>query len=157
MFSNCGAGEDSWESLGQQDQPSQSQRKSTPNIHWKDWCWSWSSNILATWCEESTHWKIFWCWKDWKQEEKGVTEDEIIGWYHWLNGLEFEKTLGNGEGQESLACCNPWGPRVGHDWVTEQQQSMGRTVAEAEALILWPPDMKSWLNGKDPNPGKDWR
>ena len=119
--------------------------------------WSWSSNILATWCEESTHWKIFWCWKDWKQEEKGVTEDEIIGWYHWLNGLEFEKTLGNGEGQESLACCNPWGPRVGHDWVTEQQQSMGRTVAEAEALILWPPDMKSWLNGKDPNPGKDWR
>ena len=51
MLSNCGAGEDSWDSPGQQgDQTSQFQRKSTLNIHWKDWCWSWSSNTLATWC-----------------------------------------------------------------------------------------------------------
>ena len=58
MLSNCGAGEDSWESLGLQgDQTSQPWRKSTPNIHWKDWCWSWSTNILATWCEEPTQWK----------------------------------------------------------------------------------------------------
>ena len=54
----CGAREDSRESLGLQgDQSSQSQRKSTLNIHWKDWCWSWNSNILATHWEEPTHWK----------------------------------------------------------------------------------------------------
>ena len=47
--------------------------------------------------------------KDWGQEEKGMAEDEMVGWYHWLNGHEFEKTPGDSEGQESLACCNPWG------------------------------------------------
>ena len=38
-------------------------RKSVLNIHWKDWCWSWNSNTLATWCEELTHWKRQWCWE----------------------------------------------------------------------------------------------
>ena len=53
MLLNYGAGEDSWESLGlQADQITQSQRKSTLNIHWKYCCWSWSSNILTTWWEE---------------------------------------------------------------------------------------------------------
>ena len=61
--------------------------------------------------------------KDWRQEEKGMTEDETFGWHHWLSGLEFEQTLGDSEGQESLACCSPWGRRVGHDWAIEQQQS----------------------------------
>ena len=59
--------------------------------------------------------------KDWKQE-KGMSEDEMIGWHHQLNAHEFEQTLGNGEGLGSLACCSPWGRRVGHNWVTEQQQ-----------------------------------
>ena len=50
--------EDSWESLRLQGDPtSQSYRKSALNIHWKDWCWSWSSNTLVTWCKEPTHWK----------------------------------------------------------------------------------------------------
>ena len=44
-----------------------------------------------------------------RQEEKGTTEDEVVGWYHWLNGHEFEQTLGDVEGQGSLACCGPWG------------------------------------------------
>ena len=58
MPSNYGAGEDSWEFLGLQgDQTSDSWRKSTLNIHWRDWCWSWSSNALATWCKELTHLK----------------------------------------------------------------------------------------------------
>ena len=58
MILNCRAGEDSWESLGLQGDPtSPSARKLVLNIHWKDWCWSWSSNTLATWCEELTHWK----------------------------------------------------------------------------------------------------
>ena len=47
--------------------------------------------------------------KDWRQEEKGMTEDEMAGWHHQLNGHEFEQTPGNGEGQGSLACCSPWG------------------------------------------------
>ena len=46
--------------------------------------------------------------KDWRQE-KGVTEDEMVGWYHRLHGHKFEQTLEDGEGQESLACCSPWG------------------------------------------------
>ena len=50
--------------------------------------------------------------KDWGQEEKGVKEHEIIGWHHWLNGHEFEQTLGDKEGQESLKCCSPWGHRA---------------------------------------------
>ena len=47
--------------------------------------------------------------KDWSQEEKGMTEDEMIGWHHQFDGHEFEQTLGVGEGQESLMCCSPWG------------------------------------------------
>ena len=48
--------------------------------------------------------------KDWWQEEKGTTEDEMVGWHHWLNGHVFEQTVGDGEGQGSLACCSSWGP-----------------------------------------------
>ena len=47
--------------------------------------------------------------KDWRQEEKGTTGDEMVGWYHWLNGHEFEQAPVVGEGQRSLACCSPWG------------------------------------------------
>ena len=47
--------------------------------------------------------------KDWRQEEKGTTEDEMVGWHHRLNGYEFEQTLGGGEGQRSLVCCSLWG------------------------------------------------
>ena len=57
--------------------------------------------------------------KDWRQEKKGTTEDEMVGWHHWLNGHEFEQAPGVGDGQGSLACCNPRGHRVGHDWVTK--------------------------------------
>ena len=47
--------------------------------------------------------------KDRRQEEKGTTEDEMVGWHHRLNGHEFEQTPGNSEGQGSLVCCNPLG------------------------------------------------
>ena len=46
--------------------------------------------------------------KDWRQEEKGMTEHEVVGWHHWINGHEFEQAPGDGEGQGSLACCSPW-------------------------------------------------
>ena len=58
--------------------------------------------------------------KDWGQEEKGTTEDKMIGWHHWLDGYEFEQAPGVGVGQGSLACCSPWeSQRVGQrlsDW-----------------------------------------
>ena len=47
--------------------------------------------------------------RDWGQEEKGLTEDEMAGWYHWLDWCEFEWTLGVGDGQGGLACCDSWG------------------------------------------------
>ena len=46
--------------------------------------------------------------RDWGQEEKGTTEDEMAGWHHWLDGHEFEGTLGVGDGQRGLACCDSW-------------------------------------------------
>ena len=49
--------------------------------------------------------------KDWKQEEKGAMEDEIVGWHHWLDGHEFEQALWVGEGQGSLVCCIPGGDK----------------------------------------------
>ena len=47
--------------------------------------------------------------KDWRQEEKGTTEDEMVGWHHWLDGHEFEQALGVGDGPGGLVCCSPWG------------------------------------------------
>ena len=61
-------------------------------------------------------WKI-WCSPDadagkgWRQEEKGTTEEEMVGWHHWLDGHEFEQAPRVGDRQGSLACCNPWGSK----------------------------------------------
>ena len=49
--------------------------------------------------------------KEWRQEEKGMTACELVGWHHWLKGQEFEQVLGDGEGQGNLACCSPWGSK----------------------------------------------
>ena len=56
--------------------------------------------------------------KDWGQEEKGTTGDEMVGWHHWVNGHEFEWTPGVGDGQGGLACCSPWGRKESDmtDW-----------------------------------------
>ena len=81
MLLNYGVGEDSWKSVRLQgDQASQSSRKSILNILWRNWCWSWSSNILATWCKEPTHWKIPWCWERLKAGKEGDNR----GWEGWL-------------------------------------------------------------------------
>ena len=53
-------------------------------------------------------WKDLDVGKDWKQEEKGTTENEVVVWHHWLDGHEFEQALGVDEGQRSLLCCSPW-------------------------------------------------
>ena len=121
MLWNYGVGEDSWESLGLQgDQTSQSYRKSVLNIHWKDWCWSWSSNTLATWCKELTLWKRPWCWERLKPKE----EEDNRGWDGWMAPL----TLW------TWVCASSWSwwwtgkpgvlqsmgsQRVRQDWATE--------------------------------------
>ena len=87
----------------------QSILKEILGVHWKDWCWSWNSNTLATWCEHLTHLKRPDAGKDWGQEEKWTTEDEMVGWHCRLNGHEFEWTLGVGDEQGGLVCCSPWG------------------------------------------------
>ena len=57
--------------------------------------------------------------RDWGQEQKGMTVDEMAEWHHRLNGRESEWTLGDGDGQGGLVCCDSWGRKVGHDWATE--------------------------------------
>ena len=70
------------------------------------------TETLMLWPPDEKNWLI---WKDpdagedWRQEEKGKTEDEMVGWHHWLDGHEFEQAPGVGDGQGSLACCSPWG------------------------------------------------
>ena len=56
-------------------------RKATLNIHWKDWCWGWSSNTLAPWCKESTHWKRPWCWE--RLRARGEGDDRG----RWLDSI----------------------------------------------------------------------
>ena len=79
------------------------------NNHWKDWSLVWNSNI---WPPDPKNWLV---WKDpdagkdWRLEEKGMTEDEMVGWHYWLDGHAFEQTPGAGDGQERLGCCSLWG------------------------------------------------
>ena len=64
--------------------------QSVLGAHWKDWCWCWNSNTLATWCEELTHLKRPWCWERLRAGGEGDNRGEVVGWHHWLNGHEFE-------------------------------------------------------------------
>ena len=64
--------------------------------------------------------------RDWGQEEKGTTEDEMAGWHHQLDGRESEWTPGVDDGQGGLACCGPWGCKVGHEWATGLNWTMNR-------------------------------
>ena len=96
------------ESLGQQgDQTSQSEKEINPESSLEESMLKPKLQCLSTWFVKLTHRKSSDAGKDWGQEEKGMTEDEMIGWCHWLNGHEFEQTSRDSE-QESLACCSPW-------------------------------------------------
>ena len=109
MLLNCGVGEDSWESLELQD---------IKPVHPKgnqSWIFIGRTDAEAA---ASVPWppdvksrltaKDHDAWKDWGQE-KGETEDAMVGSHHWLSGHEFEQTLGDGKGQGSLASYSPWG------------------------------------------------
>ena len=81
MLLNRGVGEDSLESLGLQGDPtSPFQRRLVLGVHWKDWCWTWNSNTLATWCEGLTHLKRPWCWERLRAGGEGVNR----GWDGWM-------------------------------------------------------------------------
>ena len=121
MLLNCGIEEDSWESLGLQGDPaSQFYRKSVLNIHWKEWCWSWNSNTLGTWCKELTHWKRPWCWEGSGAGGEG-DERGWDGWmasptrwtWVWVNSRSWWWT-----GRPSMLLFMG-SQRVGHDWATE--------------------------------------
>ena len=107
-FSNCGVGEDSWESFGQKKiQPV------NPKGH-KSLIFTGRTDIEAPillWQIQrgNSLEKILMLGRiDWGLEEKGTTEDEMVGWHHEFNGHEFNLTLGDSEGQGSLACCSSW-------------------------------------------------
>ena len=146
MLLNCGVGEDSWESLGLQgDQTCHSKRKSILNIHWKDWRWSWNSNTLATWCKDWLIGKDPDAGKDWRQEEKRTTVDEIVEWHHWLNGHEFEQALGVGDGQGSLACYSPWGCKES-TYLSDSTELNCQTISRPNVLCIVKPCMPCSLS-----------
>ena len=110
MLLNCGVGEDSWESLGlQRDPTSPFWRRTALDVHWKDWCWGWNSNTSPPHAKSWLIGKDPDAGRDWEQKEKGTTEDEMAGWHHWLDGRESEWTLGVGDGQGGLVCFDSWG------------------------------------------------
>ena len=76
--------------------------------------------------------------KGWRQEEKGTTEDEMVGWHHRLNGYEFEQTLGDGEGQRSLVCCTLWGLKESDmtEWLTWTELNWQQKVTTCKSTIL---------------------
>ena len=184
MLLNCGVGEDSWESVGWQGDPtSPSERKSDLNIHWKDWCWGWNSNTLAMWCEELTHLKRPWFW----ERLKAGREGDDKGWDGWMASPTqwtwVWVTLGVGDGQGGLVCFIPWGCKdldmTGQlNWTelldkTPESPLDCREIQpvnpkgnqpwlvigriHAEAPIPWPPNAKSWFIRKDLDAGADWR
>ena len=112
MLLNCGVGENSWESLGLQGDPT------SPFFCKGDQPWVFfgrndaKAETPVLWPSHAKSWLIRKdsdAGKDWGQEEKGTTEDEMAGWHHWLHGCESEWTPGVGDGQGGLACCDLWG------------------------------------------------
>ena len=69
--------------------------------------------------------------KDWRKGEKGTTEDEMVGWHHWLYGHEFEQAPGVGDGQGNLVCCSPWGRKE-----SDTTKRLNRTKLKA-TTIFW--------------------
>ena len=76
--------------------------------------------------------------KDWGQEEKGMTEDEMVGWHHWLNGHGFGWTPGVGDGQGGLACCSSWGRKESDmtEWLNWTEGSSQAIKCETEIRVI---------------------
>ena len=82
--------------------------------------------------------------KDWRQEEKGMTEDEMVGWHHRLDGREFEQAPRVGDGRRSLACCSPWGRK---EWnTTERLNWTELSVPLTSTFLTFPLFLKLMVN-----------
>jgi len=145
MLLNCGVGEDCWESLGLQgDATSLSWRKSILNIHWKDWCWSWSSNPLATWYEELIDWKRPWCW-----EKLKAGEEDNRGWDGWMASPIRWTWVWASSGSwwwiEKPGVLQSIGSqRVEHDWATELTEFKVQKKPQGSNIKLW---NEGWICG----------
>ena len=121
MLLNCGVGENSWESLGLQWNPtSPFWRRSALGFFWKEWCYSWNSSTLATSCEELTYWKRLWCWEG--LEAGGEGDDP--GWDGWMASLTRWTWVWVNSGSwwwtgRPGVLWFMGSQRVGHDWATE--------------------------------------
>ena len=110
MLLNCGVGEDSWESLGLARRSNQLILKEiSPEYSLKGLMLKLKLPILWPPDENWLIGKDPGAGQDWRREKKGMTEDEMDGWHHRLDGHEFEQVPGVGDGQGSLAWCSPWG------------------------------------------------
>ena len=95
-------------------------KESVLNIHWKDWCWSWNSNTLATWYKEPTHWKRPWCW----ERLRAGGERDNRGWDGWIASPTWWTWVWVGSGSwwwtgKAGILLSMGLQRAGHDWVTE--------------------------------------
>ena len=88
------------------------------------------SKYMASLCSKPTHWEKTLMPRKTESRRRSRWQEEMVGWHYQLNGHEFEQAPGDGEEQESLACCSPWGHKEsGDDWATEQQNILWtRTV-----------------------------
>jgi len=137
MLLNCGVGEESpldckkiqpvhskgdqpWDFFGRND------AKAETPVLWSPHAKSW---LIGKYSDAG---------RDWEQEEKGTTEDEMAGWHHWLNGRESEWTPGVGNGQGGLACCSSWGRKESDmtEWLNWTEWFMKNKLL-LSILIFW--------------------
>ena len=136
MLLNCGVGEDSWESLGLQGD--------LTSPFWRRSAWDFFGRTDAKaetpvlWPPHTKSWLIGKDsdpGRDWGQEEKRRTEDEMAGWHHRLDGHEFAWTPGVGDGQEGLVCCDSWGRKESD--MTERLKLNWTTFSEWMIILCW--------------------
>ena len=153
MLLNCGVGEDSWESLGLQGDPtSPFWRRSALGFFWKEWCWSRNSSTLATSCEELTHWKRLRCWGGLGAGGEGATEDEMAGCHHRLDGHESEWTLGVGDRQGGLACCDSLGRKESDTTEQLNWTELPSTALENTNMVpTWNLELETYIQNSPMN------
>ena len=95
-------GNQSWIFIGRIDAEAENPIFWSLDVKERPWCWEKSLMKRLIWKDPDVG-------KDWRPEEKGMTEGEMVGWHYWLNGHEFEQTPGVGDGQGKLGCCSPQG------------------------------------------------